>query len=59
MRSKEEPDFCNGEIDFICGTHFNEHGELNEEGATEDFNHIDSDGSGFLRSVCVCACFEV
>ena len=43
---------------LICGRHFNK-GVLDKEGAAEDFNHIDSDGSGFLRSVCVCACFEV
>ena len=43
---------------LICGRHFNK-GVLDKEGAAEDFNHIDSDGSGFLRSVCVCACFQV
>ena len=58
MHSKEDEHACFHDLELICGRHFNK-GVLDKEGAAEDFNHIDSDGSGFLRSVCVCACFEV
>jgi Ca2+-binding EF-hand superfamily protein len=45
---KEEPEACNGELDFICGTHFDAEGNLNKHGAEEDFDHIDEDKSGYL-----------
>ena len=57
--SKEEPEACNGELDFICGTHFDAEGHLNKHGAEEDFDHIDEDKSGYLRFVSLCAFFEV